>query len=187
MPGDPTVVLAEGVRYALEAAAMAARRPLTASTPCPGWDLDDLLRHLAESMAVLDQVIAGADCRGTGPVESPHPVELPDPVELLRDRAADLLWTALTAADLTGRAGPLIAVGAIEITVHGWDVTVACGSPRRIPPRLARPLLAVAGRLIQDRAGLFGQPMPMPRCASPGDKLVAWLGRDPAISYRRVA
>jgi uncharacterized protein (TIGR03086 family) len=173
-----TVLLADAVRYALGIAALVDQRQLTASTPCPGWNLDRLLRHLAGSIAVLDEAITGTPA---------PPAAAGDPVELLRDRAAGLLWTAFTAEDRTGYAVPVIAVGAIEITVHAWDIAVACASPRRIPSRLARPLLDLSAQLIPQRDGLFGPPRPTPHCANPGDLLLAWLGRDPGTSYRRVA
>jgi uncharacterized protein (TIGR03086 family) len=174
-----TVLLAEAVRYALGTAALVDRRQLTAATPCPGWDLAGLLTHLAGSMASLDRALTGTPLVA-GPVAA-------DPVELLRDRAAGLLWTAFATEDRTGTVAPLVAVGAIEIAVHGWDAEIARGVPGRIPPELARPLLRYCPRLTAGRSGRFGPPLPMPRCASPGDMLVAWLGRDPAISYRRVA
>jgi uncharacterized protein (TIGR03086 family) len=166
-----TVLLAEAVRYALGSATLVDRSQLSASTPCPGWNLDDLLRHLADSIAVLDLVITGTP---------PPPVATADPVELLRDRAAGLLWTSFTAEDRTHYVVPVIAVGAIEITVHAWDVAVACAAPRLIPSCLASPLLSLAARLIPERDGLFGPPLPTPPCANPGDKLIAWLGRDPS-------
>ncbi|HEY1623078.1 MAG TPA: maleylpyruvate isomerase family mycothiol-dependent enzyme [Streptosporangiaceae bacterium] len=185
-----TVLLAEAVRYMLGRAASVGRRELAASTPCPGWNLDALLRHLAESIEILDTAITGTppparpDCAVTCPGTCAGTT---DPVELLRDRAAGLLWTAFTAEDRTGCAVPVIAVGAIEITVHGWDVSAACASPAPIPPQLAAPLLAHSFRLVPARDGLFGPPVPVPSRASPGDRLLAWLGRDPATSYRRVA
>ena len=39
----------------------------------------------------------------------------------------------------------MVAVtGAIEITVHGWDISVACGARRPVPPGLAAVLLPIA-------------------------------------------
>jgi uncharacterized protein (TIGR03086 family) len=174
-----TVLLADAIRYALGIAALIDDCHLAASTPCPGWDLDNLLRHLAESIAVLDQAMTGLPPPPTGAI---------DPVDVLRDRAAGLLWTAFTAEEQTDRGLlPVIAVGAIEISVHAWDMGVARAIPSGIPAALARPLLGLSVLVTPERAGLFGPPWPVPARASPGDKLVAWLGRDPAISYPRVA
>lgn len=61
----------------------------------------------------------------------------------------------------------LTAAGALEVTLHGWDVSVACGAPRQIPDRLAAHLAVLAPVLVTeaDRPVRFG-----PR---------AFLGRDP--------
>ena len=74
-----------------------------------------------------------------------------------------------------------VAAGAIEITVHGWDISVACGSRRPVPPDLAALLLPIAPLFITPgaRAGLFADPVPVPGRACPGDQLVAFLGRQP--------
>jgi uncharacterized protein (TIGR03086 family) len=73
------------------------------------------------------------------------------------------------------------SVGAVEIAVHGWDVAQACGHPRPIPPQLAKELLRLAPLLVTDadRPGRFAAPVAVPAHASPGDRLVAFLGRDP--------
>jgi hypothetical protein len=85
-------------------------------------------------------------------------------------------------------AGSVAATGAVEITVHAWDVGRAIRQPRPIPPALASDLLAVCPPLVLD-AGchrLFGAPVAIPRGASTGDRLVATLGRDPAAPCRGV-
>ena len=73
------------------------------------------------------------------------------------------------------------AAGAIEIAVHGWDISAACGARQPVPPGLAAALLPLAPLLIPrtTRAGLFADPVPVPEAACPGDRLVAFLGRRP--------
>ncbi len=76
----------------------------------------------------------------------------------------------------------MVAVtGAIEITVHGWDIWVACAAPRPVPSGLAAILLPIAPLLITPgtRPGLFADPVRLPGPACPGDHLVAFLGRQP--------
>ena len=49
----------------------------------------------------------------------------------------------------------MVAVtGALEITVHGWDIWVACGARRPVPPGLAAVLLPIAPLLITPARGL---------------------------------
>ena len=71
--------------------------------------------------------------------------------------------------------------GALEITVHGWDIAASCGKPRPVPPGLAAVLLPVAPLLVTPatRRGLFADPVRLPGRPVPGDQLVAFLGRQP--------
>jgi hypothetical protein len=60
-------------------------------------------------------------------------------------------------------------------------VFAASGNGQVVPAELAVPLYRLSPRLIAVRKGLFGDPVEVPPCASPGDKLVAYLGRDPVL------
>jgi hypothetical protein len=70
---------------------------------------------------------------------------------------------------------------AVEVAVHGWDISVTCGGPRTVPPGLAAGLLPIAALLAAPgtRAGLFADPVPVTDLTCPGDRLVAFLGRRP--------
>jgi uncharacterized protein (TIGR03083 family) len=122
---------------------------------------------------------------------SGEPVELlgnraGEPVELLRDRAAELLCAAFAVDEPPIRVegvpvprGMIVAAGAVEIAVHGWDVSAACGGSAPVPAELAGPLVRELPQLIDVRDGLFGPPVAVPALACPGARLVAYLGRDP--------
>ncbi len=143
-----------------------------------------LLDHLTDSVEVLHEAISA------GRIGARVAPEGSDPVLRLRGQLVALL--AATAA-----AGPadrpvairdreltasLVAVtGALEITVHGWDIAVACGGTRPVPPGLAAVLLAIAALLVpaHARPGLFADPVALPGPAGPGDELIAFLGRRP--------
>ncbi len=79
----------------------------------------------------------------------------------------------------------LVAMAALEITVHGWDVAQAIGSPSAaLPPDLARALLGVAHAVVgpADRGRRFAAPLPPTGHANgvggdDPDRLLAWLGR----------
>jgi uncharacterized protein (TIGR03086 family) len=180
------VLLGAAVGYALAGATIATPQLLSRPTPCAGWDLETLLEHLGDSMGAL----AGAIVTGSVPdAASPHPPGA-GPVARLRGHAARLLaaWAAAPQAgrlvvigdrELTAR---MVAVaGAIEITVHGWDIFAACGIHRPVPQGLAAVLLPIAPLLVTPgtRAGLFDAPVRLDGPACPGDRLVAFLGRDP--------
>ncbi|QFY06657.1 hypothetical protein GBF35_08125 [Nonomuraea phyllanthi] len=113
-----------------------------------------------------------------------------NPALLLRDDATEVLglWMGtLTGARLVSMAGhhltsPMVAaVGAIEITVHGWDVARSCGEHHPVPPLLADELLDLAHLFVtaEDRPHRFGPRVKMPAHAPVQDRLLAYLGRDP--------
>jgi uncharacterized protein (TIGR03086 family) len=113
-----------------------------------------------------------------------------DPVEVLRDRAAELLCAVFAVGDPPIAVGGIpvpreviVAAGAIEIAVHGWDVSAACGAQVPVPAELAGPLIGQLPQLIDVRDGLFGPPVAVPALACPGARLVAYLGRDPGRQY----
>lgn len=181
-------LLDSAVGYALGGAALVTRQLLSRPTPCPGWDLETLLDHVSDSIAVLQEAIATARV-DAGPAAG-HPAGGPDPVARLRGQVAGLLGACAAARtperrvaigdhDLT--ASMVAVTGAIEIAVHGWDISVACGAARPVPSGLAAVLLPIAPLLITPvtRPGLFADPVRLPGPARPGDQLVAFLGRQP--------
>jgi len=178
-------MLASAVGYALVTTGAVGRGELSLPTPCRGWDLRMLLRHAAESLAALREGL------GTGRVSLCPAADdaRDDPVGAFRERARLLLhaWAAagpsraVAIADRCLPADLMAAAGALEIAVHGWDVSRACGQRRPIPPVLATGLLAVAPLLVpaDDRAPLFAPAIPVAPTAAPSDRLTAFLGRAP--------
>jgi uncharacterized protein (TIGR03086 family) len=182
-------LLETAVSYALASAALGTPQLLRGPTPCLGWDLETLLDHVSDSMGVLHDAIdaGGVSASAASPG---YPGRWPDPVARLRGQAARLLGACAVGGPAVRRvavgdreltAGMVAVTGAIEITVHGWDISVACGARRPVPPELAAVLLPIAPLLITPgtRPGLFADPVRLPGPASPGDQLVAFLGRRP--------
>ena len=166
-------------------------RLLSCPTPCAEWDLGMLLVHVSDSIGMLHEAIAaGAAAAAPAGSSGPGGSLGPDPVARLRGQAAGLLGACAAAGpadprvvigDRELRASMVAVTGAIEITVHGWDISVACGACRPVPPGLAAILLPIAPLLVTPgtRPGLFAAPVRLSRPASPGDELVAFLGRQP--------
>ena len=71
------------------------------------------------------------------------------------------------------------STGAVEIAVHGWDVSAARGGVRPIPAALVTRMLRLGPLLVAGREGLFAVPVEVPAQASSGDRLVGCLGRAP--------
>jgi uncharacterized protein (TIGR03086 family) len=176
-------VLERAVAYTLGSLAMVTPEALWRPTPCRHWDLYDLLDHLHDSMAALQDAI------DVGRVDCSPATAAGDVVALLRSQATHLLGSWANADDAAAVCvedspvtAPLVAgAGAIEVTVHGWDVAWACGQLRPIPEELADELLDLAVLFVRgrDRPGRFGPPVGVPDDAGASDRLLGFLGRQP--------
>jgi uncharacterized protein (TIGR03086 family) len=174
-------VLERAVAYALGSVALVTPALLARPTPCDRWDLRYLLAHLDDSMAALQEAAE------TGRVDLSPALSAEEVVPQIRDRAVRLVgaWTNARSAggvliEDAAMTAPLVAgAGAIEVTVHGWDVAQACGGSRPIPPELADELLDLAVLLVRpgDRPGRFARPLAAAGDAPPADRLLAFLGR----------
>jgi hypothetical protein len=73
----------------------------------------------------------------------------------------------------------MAGAAALEIAVHGWDVSQACGHHRPIPRDLAVDLLVISALLVPDgnRHPLFAAPVFVAETAGPSERLIAFLGR----------
>ena len=199
-------LLDRAVRYALSAAGRATPELLPVATPCADWDLGRLLVHLGDS---LDALAEGLAARSVGPAQAccgvegsagapstPGTGDRDGLIAALAGRAAVLLTAC---AEVPGGQEPVavgdrqlttsvVAItGAIEVAVHGWDISVTCGDHEPVPSRLATELLPYAALLVprQTRPGLFADPVLVPRRTSAGDRLVAFLGRQPTSATTR--
>jgi len=174
-------VLERAIAYALGSLALVTPSQLARPTPCARWDLHDLLEHLGDSMAALHEA---AD---TGRVTLTPATRPEGVIPQVRDQAVGLLgaWSNVNGefpvrVEEAPLSAPLTAAaGAIEVTVHGWDVAQACGSRRPIPAALADELLDLSVLMVRpwDRPGRFAPPLRPPPGAAAGDRLLAFLGR----------
>ncbi|OBH00667.1 hypothetical protein A5696_15730 [Mycobacterium sp. E2699] len=177
---DELPVLAEATRYLFGSLLLVRGADLSAPTPCPDWDLRRLLFHVRTSLADAAAVLAA---------RAPDPAPVPsDPVAAARSGIVDFL-IASTALPTTGRwceirgrtlpAKTVVLVGAIEMTLHAWDIGQACRNDRPIPPEIASTLLWLSPPLARaDLAGqVFAEPLPVPATATPSDRLLALFGR----------
>ena len=193
-------LLAGAISYMLGVCAPIGAAELTLPTPCPDWNLAMLLGHLCQSMADLETALR------TGRLDLDEPVGWAggDPVEALRDGAAQLLCAGycyggpecfVAVGGLPMPAGLVACTGAVEIAVHGWDVSAARARAGRdgttsgrgasqipIPAALATRMLRLSPLLVAGREGLFAVPVEVSPQASPGDRLVSYLGRHPGAA-----
>ncbi|GAA1586428.1 maleylpyruvate isomerase family mycothiol-dependent enzyme [Kribbella sancticallisti] len=187
----PVRLLEQAIRYATGSVDSVVDGFGSLPTPCVEWDLHALLLHLNDSIAALQQ---GVEFGHVAVDESRGPQ---DPTCVLvtsfRSRVQRLLSSCRTGAP-AGRlvtvdgvslpTGKVVVTGAVEVAVHGWDISVACGNHRPIPDPLALGMLTLSQLMVDDgmRASLFGPPVAVSPLAGPSDQLVAFLGRHPVPS-----
>jgi uncharacterized protein (TIGR03083 family) len=169
-PADGAQLLEPSISYALGVVLAVTPELLSRPTPCREWDLRMLLRHAGESLAAICEGIEAGRV-GLDPAAEDGDLAA-DPARAFRDRACQLLdaWT-----------GPGRQRQVIEVAVHGWDISRACGQRQPIPRALATGLLAMAPVLVPGtgRHPLFAAPVTVAATAGPSDRLAAFLGRTP--------
>ena len=164
---------------------LAGVRPelLDGPTPCVGWTLGQLMAHMEDALDAFTEAAGGAvkvDVVGTAFGR----------VAAIQDKACRLLgvWTRPAPGDvvITGSDGDLdlgspllVATAALEVTVHGWDVSQATGTRHPIPDDLARELLPLAHAVVgpADRLVRFAPPQATAADAPYDVRLLAFLGR----------
>jgi len=187
-PAEGARLLEPSISYALGAVLAVTPELLSRPTPCRGWDLRMLLRHASESLAAIGEGIEAGRV-GLDPAAEDGDLAA-DPARAFRDRAGRLLdaWTSpghqrqvVEIADCPLGASVMAAAAALEVAVHGWDISRTCGRHQPIPRALATSLLVIAPALVPrtGRHPLFAAPVTVPATADPSDRLAAFLGRTP--------
>jgi uncharacterized protein (TIGR03086 family) len=191
-PADTARLLEPSISYALGAALAVTPELLARPTPCREWDLRMLLRHACESLAACGEGIEAGRI-GLDPAAEDADLTA-DPARAFRERASQLLdaWTGpghqrrqiVEIAGCPLADGVMATAAALEVAVHGWDISRACGRRQPIPRALATDLLAIAPALVPrtGRHPLFAAPVTMAATADPSDRLAAFLGRSPGIA-----
>ena len=181
-----TALLERAVGYTLSAVDTVTPELISRPTPCSGWDLNMLLTHVCASVSALRE---GLDCERVRlfPVDE-DPIA--DPAAELRIRVIGLLeaWpprfesSGVHVADGWLPPAMLTGVAAIELAVHGWDISQSTGHCDLIPTALACDLLALSRTVIPDgnRRRLFAPAIPLSEPAGSDEELLAFLGRQAA-------
>lgn len=155
-----------------------------APTPCPEWNVREVVDHLVGMDLVFAALIEG------GPMPERGADRLgDDPAGAFRASGA-LLQAAFSRPGVLERSyrGPLgSATGAerlqirlYDLLAHGWDLDRATGIPARLPEDLAEQALEFAQVQLsspQSRTGRFADPQPVEGTAPAIDRLAAFLGR----------
>lgn len=169
---------------------------LASPTPCPTYTLGDLLDHvnglsLAFTDAAAKNLPEGATTQGpsgdAARLESDWRTRIPERLAALAEAWREpTAWEGMTQAggvDMPGEIAGIVALN--EVIVHGWDIAKATGQPYDAE----RDHVETCARIMGPQPGeerpvgeavAFGRPIDVSADATPIDRLVAVLGRDPS-------
>jgi uncharacterized protein (TIGR03086 family) len=182
-------LLERAMGYTLGAISLVTPGLMRKPTPYREWDLRTLLLHMNHSLATMHEAIAEGYLGIEGFTEPDSLLSDPrvDPVACLKQRACLMMgsWAHEPVPGEVSVAGrPLsssivAATGAVEVAVHGWDVSVACAADRAIPRDLAEELLDLCHVLVgdADRPISFATVIDTASTAEASDRLLGFLGR----------
>lgn len=156
----------------------------TAPTPCPEWDVRQLVNHLAAGNLAVAALVR----------DKPPPGRRADQLSGDPGSAYHASAAALQVAFAQPGAlertfgspyGPapgsmLVHLRITELLVHGWDLARATGQPPGLPDDLAHKELALSLAQLGDapRDALpIAEPQPVPADAAAIDRLAAFFGR----------
>ena len=158
---------------------------LTRPTPCAAWDVRALVNHVIANNSLYAAAAVGEAVEwGRRDLDW-----VGDDAQGAYIRSADAVTAAFGAADLTaeidmpfGRlaAAQALAVHFVDTLTHGWDLAVATGQDATLDPDLAAVAIDIVGFYPPDVFGteqFFAQGLPALDDATPGERLVAMLGR----------
>ncbi|HET6859385.1 MAG TPA: TIGR03086 family metal-binding protein [Streptomyces sp.] len=159
-----------------------------APTPCTGWSVRDLVRHLTEEQLWVPELVTGqrtvaevgdafdGDVLGEDPAAAwdraatGSRAAFAEPGAL--ERRVQLSYGESTAAAYCSQ---MVA----DAVVHAWDLSRAIGADERLPDGLVNFTVREFGPYSADleKTGLFGAPVEPPAGADVQTKLLSLLGR----------
>jgi uncharacterized protein (TIGR03086 family) len=168
---------------------LAAVRPsdLSAPTPCTEWNLRQVLNHVLGALVLHLDAAAGrpVDRSWSHPDTDRFGAEPAAAFAAVAARAA-LTWREPGVLDRTCilPMGPvpgtvLAMLHLTEVLVHGWDIGRATGENGVIPAELAAPALEFSRGFASEAHRGTAFAAEVSAGDTPGDRLVAFLGRRP--------
>ncbi len=165
----------------------------TASTPCPDWNVRQLLQHVTNGNVIFATIATGE--RAPGPI-TPEERAVDwlgaDPAAGFRATGKVMHDAFMTPGFLDGRhetpvmgeqsGTTIVHMRMNELLIHGWDLARATAQPADLPEDLAEGALRMWQTRLADRPrqGMpFDEPTPIADGAPAIDRLAAYLGRKP--------
>jgi uncharacterized protein (TIGR03086 family) len=151
-----------------------------APTPCTEWDVEALLAHMVGGTGYLAGALRiDAPAASTDAVSYGAAVERC--VEALRAPGA-LEGRCQSPAGFEWSVGEAAAGTAMDQLVHTWDLAVAIGGDRQLDQEAVEAIVAMFLPQMPEigrQAGIVGPEVAVPANASPQDRLLGAMGRQP--------
>ncbi|MES9601765.1 maleylpyruvate isomerase family mycothiol-dependent enzyme [Actinomadura sp. NPDC000929] len=156
---------------------------MEAPTPCEGWTVTDLVRHMNER----HEAIARTALPPLEPAGDPR-----DDFALVAARCLAVLERAGETVTMP-RLGPLstewvLGIHAVDMLVHRWDLARALRTTAAVPSWIAEAALPLArantapGSPLNGPGGAYRPPLAEDPSRPTIDNIAALLGRDPLWS-----
>ena len=192
---DILALLEQAYSETIQVAAKVTPDDLVRRTPCPDWDVTALANHFLWTTVVLSQSTIGTpgpDVSVLAPGMGANSGLVGDDVAGAVPRRLEeslALWHRPGSLEATcdlpiGQIPGLFAAhfNLLDIYVHRWDLARAIGHDPTMNHELAEAALTFAHGVVNDdlRAQVgIAAPVVLALGASPGDQLVAFMGRRP--------
>ena len=161
-------------------------------TPCAGWSVRDLLRHMVGNNHGF-----AAAARGERPVVAVWDGEdVTDPVGEFAASAAAVVAAFAAVEPLTGTfavlgygnvpAGQAVGMHFIDYLAHGWDVAVSIGADAGLDEEDCAAVLRIGSAWPKDSPAIwgpgaaFGHRVAVPGDAPVAERMLGFLGRSPS-------
>jgi uncharacterized protein (TIGR03086 family) len=164
----------------------------TAPTPCAGWDVRALVRHVVEEERWTPPLLGGAtiaevgdrfagDLLGADPVAAVDDAA-PRAVSAVESGEALTRTVHLSFGDVPGQE--YVMQLAADHLVHAWDLGQALGDDSALDADAVATLREWFESVepLYRRAGVIGPRAALPDAVGPQDELLAMFGRSPALA-----
>jgi uncharacterized protein (TIGR03086 family) len=190
LPDDLVDLQRRASAWVLEVMGGVTDEHLDMPTPCPDWTVQVLLDHMMRQTLGFALMVGGTsqaeavEAMRTAPLAGdPATIYAPIVADLQEDIADPL---RLKQTIVFGRRLPIghyLAWHLVCQLGHGWDLAVATGQDPSMPDDLAEAAIALAEMAVTllDRTVGFAEPVATGPDATPTDRFVAFLGRNPAV------
>jgi len=158
---------------------------LTNATPCTEFNVKELLRHIIGGLQMLQTAASGGkaemppeDLVGNNPAAQYEEGRTKLIATLREPGVFDKTWS-MPFGDMPGKM--MAGIAFMEHLTHAWDVKKATGQDPNLPEDLVNECLGFITPMdaMLRMPGVCGPALEVPDSASPTEKLVAFMGRQP--------